>query len=172
MSEKWQREMCIKLGLNFHSSNDQPSNFVGKSISEFQPWETTEILRDGNCFFRCLSKILTGSQNSHLDLRSIICHFIATEGTTQFGWYFHQKGVTPCEYFLNENLVHLEDMWATDAEVMAASAILDADIYVANDDYINERTCFEKFDGNYSEQVTTQASPSSTSPTTQVITNQ
>ena len=31
-------------------------------------------------------------------------------------------------------------MWATDAEVMAASAILDADIYVANDDYINERT--------------------------------
>ena len=34
-----------------------------------------------------------------------------------------------------ENLVYRESIWGSDVEIMAASALLDADIYVANNDY-------------------------------------
>ena len=41
----------------------------------------------------------------------------------------------PCDYLLVENLVYRESIWGSDAEIMAVSALLDADIYVANNDY-------------------------------------
>ena len=132
---KWQRDTCSRLGLTFHSSIRQPRNLVGQPISEYLPWETESIIEDGNCLYRCLLKIIT-SQESHVQLRKIITNFIASEGTTTLGWYFRQKGVTPCTYFLDENLVFLEGTWDSDVEIMAASAILDADIFVSNNDYL------------------------------------
>ena len=135
IDEKWQRNKCNILGLTFDSVSRQPSNIVGRPLSGYEPYETEDIKRDGNCLFRCLSKIITGSQNSHLQLRSLIARFIASEGTSKLGWCFRSKRTTPCEYFLTENLVHIEGTWASDVEIMAASAILDADIYVANSEY-------------------------------------
>ena len=134
VSEKWKRDTCSKLGLTFQSSIRQPSN-IGQPISDYEPWQTEDIDGDGNCLFRCLSKILTGSQESHIQVRRIVASFIASEGTTRLGWYFRQKGVTPCNYFLDENFVYLPGTWGGDVEIMAASAILNADIYVANNDY-------------------------------------
>ena len=41
----------------------------------------------------------------------------------------------PCEYLTFERLVYRESVWGTYVEIIAASAILDADIYVANNFY-------------------------------------
>ena len=50
-------------------------------------------------------------------------------------WYFISKQTTQCEYLLVENLVNRESILGSDVEIMAASALLDADIYVAKNDY-------------------------------------
>ena len=108
---------------------------MGQSLSKYKPWKTEANIGDGNCLFRCLSYIITGNQDSHLQIRTLIAKFIASEGSTKLGWYFHQKNTTQCEYLMNENLVYLESTWGGDVEIMAAAAILRADIYVANNFY-------------------------------------
>ena len=108
ISENWQRTKCDLLGLPFHSISKQPVNYNGKLLENYEPWETENIVCDGNCLFRCFSHIITSSQNSHQQLRAIITHFIASEGISQLGWYFKSKRLTPCEYFLTENLTSLE----------------------------------------------------------------
>ena len=75
------------------------------------------IIGDRNCLFRYLSKIITGNQESHFQLRSIISHLIASEGTTKLAWYLRPKCVTPSDYFLGENCVHIEGMWGSDVEI-------------------------------------------------------
>ena len=50
-------------------------------------------------------------------------------------WYFKQKQITPRNYLLYEREIYRDGVWATDVEIMAASAILDTDIYVANNIY-------------------------------------
>ena len=92
------------LDLTYHQTKiKQPENLKGKPLSHFGPWETENIVGDGNCLFQCLSKIITGNQESHAKVRAIIARFIASEGTTQLQWYFLQKNMPPCAYFLDEN---------------------------------------------------------------------
>ena len=98
IDENWQRSKCDMLAISFESVCRQPSSIVGQSLSGFEPFETEHIEGDGNCLFRCLSKLVTGSENSHLQIRSIISRFIASEGTKKLGWYFKIKQMTPCEY--------------------------------------------------------------------------
>ena len=89
------------------------------------------IKAEGNCLYRCLSKILTGEQK--IQLRTLITHFIASKGTTRLAWYFKQKSTTPLEYMCDENLI--SGTWGSDVELMAAHAIFNVDIFVANNGY-------------------------------------
>ena len=67
--------------------------------------------------------------------RSIISRFIASERTGRLGWCFISKKTTPCNYLTCERLIFRESVWGTDVEILAASDIFDADIYVANNFY-------------------------------------
>ena len=81
IDETWQRSKCDLLGLKFTSVCRQPDYLVGRHLRHYEPWEREEIEGDGNCLFRCFSKLISGSEESHLQLRSIISRFIASEGT-------------------------------------------------------------------------------------------
>ena len=43
--------------------------------------------------------------------------------------------MTPCKYLTTQKPMDRESIWGTDVEIYAASAILDADVYVANNFY-------------------------------------
>ena len=92
------------LAISFESVCRQPPSIVRQSLSGFEPFETEHIEGDGNCLFRCLSKLVTGSGNSHLQIRSIISRFIASEGTRKLGCYFKTKEMTPCNTLPHKNL--------------------------------------------------------------------
>ena len=126
---------AISLGITFESTCKQPSHIVGRSVRDYEPSKTEFIIGDGNCLFRYLSKIIPGSEGSHLQLRCIISRFIASEGTTKLGWHFISKQTALCEYLLVENLIYRESIWGSDVEIMDASALLAAVIYVAKNDY-------------------------------------
>ena len=131
LSEEWLREKCDLYGLKFDSLIRQPSNLAGQPLSCYQPWETESIVGDGNCLYRCLAKVFTGKEDNYPQMRKIISHFIASEGTTKLVWYFKQKQITPCNYLLDENPCHLNGIWGSDVEIMTASCIFNVDIYVA-----------------------------------------
>ena len=84
---------------------------MNQTLSDYRPWETASIGKDGNCFFRCLSHIITGNQDSHSELRELIADFIASEGASKLGWYLKHSGYTPFSYFLKENMVNINGVW-------------------------------------------------------------
>ena len=43
--------------------------------------------------------------------------------------------MSPCAYFLDENLTSIEGTWGGDVEIMAATCILQADIFVSTNNY-------------------------------------
>ena len=74
--DEWQRSLCQRLGMTFIRRNIthilQPKEY---SISH-QPAATVRILGDGNCFFRALAFVITGSQDEHLELRTIATSYM------------------------------------------------------------------------------------------------
>ena len=104
----------------------------GEKIKWFQPWKCEDIKGDGNCLFRCFSKILTGTENHHLKIRGEICRYMITTGRDTMGWYFNQVySNTPAQYLRMSGMV-MEVIWGSDIELMAFSSILKTNIYVAN----------------------------------------
>ena len=74
--DEWQRSLCQKLGMTFIRRNNthilQPKEY---SISH-QPAATVRIQGDGNCFFKALAFVITGSQDEHLELRGIATSYM------------------------------------------------------------------------------------------------
>ena len=82
------------------------------------------ITPDGNCFFRAVSVVVTGSQEFHLRLRDLLVEFMSRSSTVA-GYLRHQEV---------EKSSHLKNMqrpgvWATDAELFAAALFLETDIF-------------------------------------------
>lgn len=74
----WQREKAAQLGLVISEVTGKPA--AKKMISVMTPPRVLEkIIGDGNCFFRALSWIVTGTQDHHQFFRGRICDQIDKE---------------------------------------------------------------------------------------------
>ena len=83
-----------------------------------------DVARDGNCFFRCVSKALYGTEDNHLEIREEV-----VESMSQNEKVF--KGLVDEKNYQQ----HLQTMknakvWATQAELMATSKRYNQDIIV------------------------------------------
>ena len=134
----WQKEKCALLDFPFKEPIDQHSSMAGQKLQAFAPWLCDSIGADGNCLFRCLSKVISGSEEHHAKLRGEICRYMVSDGKDIIGWYFNQVlSTTPSEH-LSRTCMYNNGNWGTDAELIAASALLQTDIYVANKIYHSE----------------------------------
>ena len=70
VNEQWQRDACVLLGLNFEGSNAVEK--VGACTPLSSPQKIKPIQGDGNCMFRALSYVITGSEKHHLQVRANI----------------------------------------------------------------------------------------------------
>ena len=132
---EWQKEKCHLLEIQYQQQTDQHSSLAGQELRKFEPWRFATIAGDGNCLFRCLSKVISGCQDYHAKLRGEICRYILSEGKDEISWYFRQVlATTPAEY-LSQKAMYVAGTWGSDVELMAASALLRTDIYVANQMY-------------------------------------
>ena len=60
-------------------------------------------------------------------MREEICRFIARDGRDKLQWYFNTLKETPLNY-LKRTMMDDDGTWGTEVEILAASAILQADI--------------------------------------------
>ena len=140
ITDQWQKDKCALLDIQFHQRTDQHSTIAGHSLRLFEPWTLDTIEGDGNCLFRCLSKVISGSEQYHSKLRGEICRYMLSDGKDVISWYFKQVlSTTPSEY-LSEKCMYNEENWGSDVELMAASAMLKTDIYVANKIYLTNES--------------------------------
>ena len=133
ITPEWQKRKSFQLGIPYIGELQQHTTVAGELLSNYIPWQQEEIVADGNCFFRCISTIITGSQSSFEKLRQELCRYIVTEGSKEMLGYFFTKfksTTTPLQHLKSTSMI-TDSVWATDVEIVAMSVLLRTDIYIA-----------------------------------------
>ena len=143
LTVNWQLDKSSQLELTFCEQIEQPTSHSGLHLKNCLPWQFEDIIKDGNCLFRCLAKLLTGSQEAYPKVHGEICRYIATNAKDKLGWQFHTTQETPLQYLLRTHMEH-DSIWGTEMEILAASVILETDIYVATEcDLVDNSSPFQ-----------------------------
>lgn len=85
-----------------------------------------ETTGDGNCYFRAISFVLTGSEESHLSLRNSIVEYMLNIIPTEMTNFLNQQIAD----YITSTAMNKSGVWATDAEIMATASHLGTDIIV------------------------------------------
>lgn len=124
VDEVWQSEKCKEFQLEFRKPF--PSTLRGVALGN--PADFLHVEGDGNCWFRCLSLVLTGSQDDYKQIRNAIVKFMVSEPASTL-LKTHHKFATTEEYVRKSKM--LEDtIWATDLEILATASMLESDVFV------------------------------------------
>lgn len=71
-SIEWQKRKCIDLGLQYVGPNKTHGGSPDTVLTKPDKRSIKKIVGDGNCLYRSLSYILTGSEDQHFLVRSLI----------------------------------------------------------------------------------------------------
>ena len=134
------KENCIvnPQGFGPVQAEPIPNSKIGDN------WQKVRITADGNCFFRCISISMFGTDSYYKELRhKIVNHMIAERETytmlvdTDFDSYINNKLKT----------VGGAEIWATEAEITATACHLDIEIVILKEEErgVTEQS-FSKFD--------------------------
>ena len=113
-----------KLAVKFGLKSKKNLRFC-KTGSLGKPRNTYKTIGDGNCFFRCVSYILTGTEDNHLIIRDKVTKHMLEIGTKLKEYL----DCSPHEY-LKQTDMNKDRTWATDAEIMATANLLVYDIFI------------------------------------------
>ena len=137
-NKKWVQEAVAIIskfsGMNVVERKDPVTRIP---CSEIAPHIRDEIVGDGACFFRTLSKAITGTQANHYAVRvSLLKFMLHPENVLAFGRMLRQgvvydldaqKAVTS---HINRRRLYSETAWSTEYEVYAAATMFQVKIKV------------------------------------------
>ena len=118
----WQGRMCNQFSLQLVHPL-----VASKTIAAAgQPKVIHQIRGDGNCFFRTISFVITGSENYHQEVRAlIVSHMSNIQDAVES--YCLDPGTT-LEQYLENSQMSICGTWATDVEIFVTAHLLATDI--------------------------------------------
>lgn len=125
-----ERRMCTKLKLRYVKCNELTHGNRDRPLND-PPTRIQSIQADGNCLFRSMSYILTGSERQHIAVRrAVIGHMRRLE---------RQKLSVPCaqntvQEYVNATNMDKSTTWGTNTEITILAHLLRTRIYVHNND--------------------------------------
>jgi hypothetical protein len=93
---------------------------TGEFHNSAAPSGTVNVLGDGNCLFRAVALLISGSEDAHGRLRQVVCDYISN---------FHTYFAVTANY-VAESKMGEHGTWGTDMELAALSCILGCNIFV------------------------------------------
>ena len=105
-----------------------------------------QIVGDGNCLFRCLSYIIYGNEEKHLDIRLLLIEFMFLNQTS-FTSHCHPSSVPEHISKMKHNFV-----WGTHAEILAMALCFKKPVFVALQKSNGGQYYWAKFSCNTEEQ--------------------
>ena len=145
---EWQLRVCRLLGLGFCGPNRITPGSPNAPLAN--PVGFKNIRGDGNCMFRSLSFIITGSEDQHMHVRrAIICHMRdignvlwesqissllnnlrsigeVSVGNNQSPHADHMAGIN--QYIAATRMDH-DKTWGSEVEIMVLAHLLDTAVY-------------------------------------------
>ncbi|XP_038064734.1 uncharacterized protein LOC119735105 [Patiria miniata] len=137
-----QMRLCQQLSLPLVSILPE----CNLAHSAGKPASIAPIIGDGNCFFRTLSYLVTGSERFHGELRSLVVSHMNVIRMPVEKFCFDERTSLPV-YLARSNMSQ-DGSWATDVEIFTAAHLLGTDIYIysaGNNNTANPR--WHKFTG-------------------------
>ena len=142
----WQREKCKDLGLNYTLGIIYENEATNKAleIRRLVPSREKRISPDGNCLFRSLSFVITGTDYNHQLIRELIVNKVKGEYREQSSKYCNahndllpESKCQSVEEYLKISMMDCIGSWGTDLEIFLMAQILRTDIFVYKDDERN-----------------------------------
>ena len=138
VDEEWQHNTCNQLGLRFVRSfmcvSGGPDVILTRPITS----SLKKIGGDGNCLFRSLCYIITGSQAQHFELRTaIVAHMLSiphllcglgSDGHRNYFYGYHDS----IEAYLARTNMAADGTWGTDTEMCVLAHLLNTVVYNFN----------------------------------------
>ena len=126
VNEQWQRDACVLLGLNFEGSNAMEKGGACTPLSS--PQKIKPIQGDGNCMFRALSYVITGSEKHHLQVRASILEHMESIASLVLG---HIRGrcnamhnCSSVKEYIKLTKMNKPHVWGTDIELLVVAHLL------------------------------------------------
>ncbi|KAK3933197.1 LOW QUALITY PROTEIN: Gag-Pol polyprotein [Frankliniella fusca] len=130
----WKLATCKHLKINV-----KDESIVSDSIKDPKPLtkskELQPIIGDGNCYFRSLSMILTGSENYHAAIRRKLVAYMQKEPSVA-----KYTGKASSAMYVKESAMANLKVFATEIEIIATAMWLKIDVYTESVN--NERQLF------------------------------
>ena len=151
VDEQWQRDMCEFMGLRFRRPNRVSRGGPDVPIGPPDPHATKPIGGDGNCFFRSISYIITGSELQHMDVRRVIVDHM------KFVDYY-PPGYTSAEQYIQATRMDRFGTWGTDTEMVTLAHLLQTCIFSYNtEEHTWHRYTPENLDSTWQDDLTKMA---------------
>ena len=127
--KEWQKDRCNSLGLPYIHGNIEHHTTKVMVPVNLCPSSTARIVADGNCFFRSLSFVRTGSQDYHQEVRLLVTtYMIDNTGNPQLSSLI--KDGERMENYIEQSKMQLLGTWVTEIEIIASALLLQTTIYV------------------------------------------
>ena len=132
VNEDWQHCMCAILGLNFVRSNRLGGG--GPDVILTRPLAVKRIGGDGNCLFRCLSYVLTGSQEQYHEVRTKICDHLVTIAHFMLEHHLPSRFTSIDQYF-EETHMNRNYVWGSEIEMLTFAHLTNTNVFSYDTEY-------------------------------------
>ncbi|XP_071944760.1 uncharacterized protein [Antedon mediterranea] len=123
--------LCHKLGIDYNGSNfDTPFDHEHEYITK--PTATKKITGDGNCFYRTIAYLISGTERNHSVFRKAnVKHMLETND--RFKCTLDTQIYKSVKQYVFMNKLMNSGTWACDTDIISMANMLDRDIYAYND---------------------------------------
>ena len=118
--------ICTRMGLQFHSKNRVRPGGPNVSLTPPDMRTIKHIMGDGNCLFRSLAYIITGSEDQHMAIRTAILEHMIN--VAHFILDHHIQGYSSIQDYIRCNDMDQEFTWGTDIEILTLAHLLETPI--------------------------------------------
>ena len=110
--QQGQQETCEAMGLNYITFNGITPG--GREVGLEPPTTFTRIVGDGNCLFRSLAHIITGTEEQHMDVHHGIVSHIRTIRKMLVGGHVREGDIAT---YIDSSHIEHDREWA-DVEIL------------------------------------------------------
>lgn len=152
---EWQQRKCRELGLEYRGPNGVDPGSIDTLLTN--PTGFKSIRGDGNCMFRAISLIITGSEDQHMQVRqAIVRHMRAIRSST---WESHvstlldslhrvgevtrdmdqstraESESSKIDQYIADTKMDCDTTWGSEVELMVLSNLLNTAVYTYSPTY-------------------------------------
>ena len=135
--ENWQQQACTRLGIRFlRSAGFQPGG-PDTVLTRPDLRSLRNVQPDGNCYFRALSYVITGSEAQHMEIReAIVSYMLSIENllighdSTGHANFLEPFNVHSVQQYIDNSGMARNATWGTDVEMLCFSHMFNFNVYV------------------------------------------